>query len=197
MMRSKFKVAAATIVAVAASVLLVAPAEAGKKAVPDVKPVTPSPNSIKLEPSAWIAKVDGLPGQWTYVVSPDPSGRHAVGHGTIDVGFSVVALFGQVDATTPLLVDVRMTGPKEAAFNSIWYGVRKPATPGATTMELVYIGVNRGTLTFVGPDKVEGKHTIEYYALSADGDGDGLPDPGSSAVYSIPVETTDTRLPSP
>jgi len=52
MMLSKFTVVAATIVAVAASVLLVSPVEAGKKAAPDVKPVTPSPNSIRLEPGA-------------------------------------------------------------------------------------------------------------------------------------------------
>jgi hypothetical protein len=197
MMLSQFKAVAATIVAVAASVLLVAPADAGKKAPQDAKAVTPSPNSIKLEPSAWIAKVAGLPGQWTYVVSPDPSGRHAVAHGTIDVGFSVAQLFGPVDATTPLLIDVKMTGPKTASFNSIWYGVKKPATPGMLTMELVYIGVNRGTLDFVSHDKIEGTHTIEYYALSADGDGDGLPDPGSVPVYSVPLTTVDTRLPSP
>lgn len=188
---------AATVVAVAASVLMVAPADAGKKATQEAKAVTPSPNSMRLENGAWIAKVVGLPGQWTYVVSADPSGRHAAGHGTIDVGFSVAQLFGTVDATTPLLIDVKMTGPRAASFNSVWYGVKKPETPGMLTMELVYIGVNRGTLNFVAPDKVEGTHNIEYYALSADGDGDGLPDPGSSPVYSIPVETVDTRLPSP
>ena len=96
MMLGKFKVVAATIVAVAASVMMMAPADAGKKAPQEPKATAPSPNSIKLEPSAWIAKVDGLPGQWTYVVSPDPSGRHAAAHGTIDVGFSVTALFGPV-----------------------------------------------------------------------------------------------------
>jgi len=57
------------------------------------------------------------------------------------------------------------------------------------TMELVYIGVNQGTLNFVSPDKIEGTHTIEYYALSADGDGDGLPDPG--AVPRISVQLRD------
>lgn len=196
MMLGKFKFVAATIVAVAASVLLVAPADAGKKAPQEPKATAPSPNSVKLEPSAWIAKVDGLPGQWTYVVSPDPSGRHASAHGTIDVGFSVTALFGQVDATTPLLIDVRMTGPNTASFNSVWYGVKKSTNP-ALTMELVYIGVNRGTLKFISHDKIEGKHNIEYYALSADGNGDGLPDPGSAPVYSVPLETVDTRLPSP
>ena len=74
MMLGKFKVVAATIAAVAVSVLLVAPADAGKKATHDAKAITPSPYSIKLEPGVWIAKVVGVPAQWNYVLTTDPSG---------------------------------------------------------------------------------------------------------------------------
>src|SRR5512146_1482783 len=43
--------------------------------------------AFKLE-GAWIARVVGTNGQWSYVVSPDNSGRHATAHGSIDVGFA-------------------------------------------------------------------------------------------------------------
>ena len=36
-------------------------------------------SAYKLE-GAWIAKVDGSTGQWSYVLSPDSSGRRASGH---------------------------------------------------------------------------------------------------------------------
>lgn len=194
MMLSKFKVVVTTIVAVAASVLLVAPADAGKKPPQDPKAVTPSPNSMKLEPGVWVAKVRGTPAQWSYVVSADPSGRHAAAYGTVDVGF-YSALDTMVDETSPLLIDVVMTGPDTATFNSVWYGIRKVPGP-IVSAEIVYIGVNRGILKFVAPGKAEGTHTISYYWADTDGDGDGFPDPGSEPIQPEPtvVQTLDTRL---
>jgi len=202
MMLSKFKVVAATIVAVAASVLLVSPAEAGKKAAPDVKPVTPSPNSIKLEPGVWVAKVDGTPAQWSYVISTDPSGRHAVGYGTVDVGLYNEALDEATDQTSPLLIDVVMTGPATAKFNSVWYGIKnepQELMPGlAVTGHIVYIGVNRGEIQMLAPGKSAGTHTICYYYTNlsnVDSDQDGFPDPGTTPDTCAPTfTTTDTRL---
>ena len=40
--------------------------------------------SLKLE-GAWVAKVVGMPLQWTYTLSPDPSGRRAAMYGTVQV----------------------------------------------------------------------------------------------------------------
>jgi hypothetical protein len=200
MMLSKFKVVAATIVAVAASVLLAAPADAGKKAAPDVKPVTPSPNSVKFEPGVWVAKVVGTPAQWTYVLSTDPSGRHAVGYGIVDVGFYDEALDEATDKTSPLLIDVVMTGPGIAKFNSVWYGIKdEPAEimPGLSVSgHIVYIGVNRGEMRTIAPGKSEGTHNICYYdPVTSDSDLDGLPDAGATALYCVPTFTTvDTRL---
>ena len=200
MMRSKFKVVAATIVAVAASVLLVAPAEAGKKAVPDVKPVTPSPNSIKLEPGVWVAKVVGVPAQWHYILSTDPSGRHAAGYGKIDVGFYDEDLDEAVDETSPLLIDVVMTGPRTAKFNSVWYGIKNDPEvliPDvlAITGHIVYIGVNRGEIEMLEPGKSRGTHTICYYdPVTSDSDQDGFPDPGATGDCQPTFQTLDTRL---
>ncbi len=46
---------------------------------------------------AWVAKVDSVFGgpppaesQWSYVVSADPSGRRAAGHGSIDAGLQML-----------------------------------------------------------------------------------------------------------
>jgi hypothetical protein len=152
-------------------------------------------NANKLE-GAWVARVVEVPGgQWSYVVSPDPSGRRATGHGTIDVGLYVPGIDELADGPSPLLIDVVMTGPDTAKFNSIWYGLKK-VSGGMTTAEVAYIGVNWGELKFVAPNKLEGTHNIEYYLPSADADHDGMPDPGAVPVGGAQVHTVDTRLPS-
>ena len=48
--------------------------------------------AYKLD-GAWVAKVVGVPGQWTYIISADPSGKRAAGYGSIDSGLNVDALF--------------------------------------------------------------------------------------------------------
>jgi hypothetical protein len=116
-------------------------------------------------------------------------------HGTIDVGLYTPGLDEMADKTSPLLIDVVMTGSDTAKFNSIWYGL-KAASGGMTTAEVVYIGVNWGELKFVAPNKTEGTHHIEFYLPSADADHDGLPDPGAVPIGGAQVHTVDTRLPS-
>jgi hypothetical protein len=181
----KFKVVMTALVA-ASAVLLVAPANAGDKASA----------AFKLE-GAWIARVVEVPGgQWTYTVSPDASGRHATCHGSIDVGLYTPPLDDMADMTSPLLIDVVITGPDTAKFNSIWYGIKKVKGLG-TTAEVIYIGVNQGELKRVAPNKSEGTHNILFYLASADADHDGLPDPGATPVGGATVHTIDTRLPSP
>ena len=181
----KFKVVMTALVA-ASAVLLVAPVDAGKKASV----------AFKLD-GAWIARVVEVPGgQWTYTLSPDASGRHATGHGSIDVGLYTPPLSDMVDTTSPLLIDIVITGPDTAKFNSIWYGIKK-VTGLATTAEVVYIGVNRGESRRVAPNRNEGTHNIEFCLASADADHDGLPDPGAVPVAGATVHTIDTRLPSP
>lgn len=189
-----FKVFSAAVVAVAASVLLVAPADAGKKAPVAGSAAMPAPSSAKLESGVWVAKVVEAPMQWSYVVTADPSGRHAAAHGTVDVGVYTAGLDEMVDGTSPLLIDVVMTSPDTATFNSVWYGIKKGSN-GVTSAQIMYIGVNRGQLKFVAPGKSEGTHTIAYYWPESDADNDGFPDPGATPIAPpTTVHTVDTKL---
>jgi hypothetical protein len=156
------------------------------------------PGAHKLE-GAWIAKVPEVGGQWTYVLVPDASGRRAAGHGSVEVGFNLEFLFGPTDGPSPLLVQLEMTGPNTGIYNCIWYGVRElpDLGPMAPTAELTYIGMVKGTMTFVGPGKIEAEHYFEFYYPSQDADGDGFPDAGEEPVFGFQSASVDTRLPSP
>ena len=185
MLVRKFTVITAGLLAAAAALLLAASAATAGGA-----------GGHKLE-GVWIAKSAG--GQWTYVLTPDPSGRRASGHGSVEIGFSLDFLFGESDRPSPLLINLEMTGKDTGVYNCIWYGIRElpdlgPMTP---TAELTYIGIVKGTLTFVGPGKMEGLHSFELYYPDQDGDGDGLPDPNEEPAFAFEAESIDTRLPSP
>jgi hypothetical protein len=195
----RFGIAAAVAVAVAASVFTAAPADAGKKMAAQAA-MPPAPAAAKLE-GAWIAKVVEVegqlvapPSQWTYVLSPDSSGRRASGHGTIDVGL-YTPLDEMADAVSPLLIDLVMTGPTTGTFNSVWYGLKKGPTSVGTTAEIIYIGVNHGDINMVAPGKSKNTHNIAFYGPESDEDHDGLPDAGAQPLAPpIVVHTEDTRL---
>lgn len=156
--------------------------------------------AYKLE-GAWVAKVIGIPGQWSYVVVADPSGRRASGHGSVDVGFRSEAVgcfaFEPTDFASPILVNIVMTGPDTAAYYSIYYGL-KNLDEGLLTTEIVYIGIVTGELKFVAPGKANGTHNFAFFAPTQDADGDGFPDEGQTPTcVSPPLYTVDTRLPAP
>ena len=162
----------------------------------------PSDSAVKLE-GAWVAKVVGMPGQWSYVLSSDPSGKRASGHGSVDIGFNANgACFGQAefepsDSASPILISIVMTGPKTGSYYAIWYGLKDLGPDSMLTNEIVLIGVVKGELQFVAPGRVNGTHNFEIYQPTADGDGDGLPDEGAVAACMFPMSTIDTRLPAP
>jgi len=197
---SRFGITAAAVLAVAASLLIAAPADAGKKTAAKSGPATPTLSSHKLEPGVWVAKVVGTPAQWNYVVTADPSGRHAAAFGKADVGF-YSPLDELIDETSPLLIDVVMTSPDVATFNSVWYGIKNdPVDLGGgnkVTGYLVYMGVDRGQMHFIAPGKAEGTHNVCYYLdpVTADSDQDGFPDPLATPDMCLEtIYTVDTRL---
>lgn len=153
--------------------------------------------AYKLE-GAWIAKVPGTSGQWTFVMVPDASGKTAAGHGSIDVGF-VLGPDLVADYQSPLLIQAVMTGPRTAVSTSVWYGIRKLSSPGPQheNAEVVYIGMSHGTTTYVAPGKATGLHALSFYLPAADADGDGLPDAGATPVAYVEFPTEETRVPAP
>lgn len=182
-----FKVALTAAMTVTACLLLTAPtALAG-------------PEAYKLE-GAWVAKVIGFPGQWSYVLAPDASGRRASGHGSVDIGFDPAVFgcqFAKANAETPILISLKMTGPDTGVAYSIWYALSS-ADPAAT--EIVFIGEVRTETKFVAPGRSESTHYFAFYLPSQDHDpADGFPDEGETPACSAPVPlyTLDTRLPAP
>lgn len=144
--------------------------------------------AVKLE-GAWIARVtsspfpDG-PYQWTYIMAPTQSGRSASLHGTVDLSFPAGIPH---DSTTPIIGEIRQTGPDTAAFNAVWYGLNEGV--------VVFIGRSWGTARFLGRDRAEVQHNFEFYLPSADVDGDGLPDGPAAGAFS--ATSQDTRVPPP
>jgi len=183
----RFKVALIAAMAVTACLLLTAPAAMADK------------GAYKLQ-GAWVAKVIGFPGQWSYVLVADPSGRRAAGHGSIDIGFSPAVfgcVFGETNADSPILINIRMTGPNTAVAYSVWYAF-STASPAST--EIVFIGEVRTETRFVAPGKSESTHYFSFYLPSQDHDpADGFPDEGETPACSAPVAlyTLDTQLPAP
>jgi hypothetical protein len=162
--------------------------------------------AFKLE-GAWVAKAaPPFTGQWSYVVSSDPSGKRGSGHGTVDIGFRanyVCNLFGFPtefeisESRSPILVSMVMTKPDSVSYNAIWYGLKDLGPMSPITNEIVLIGTVTGELDVVAPDKMQGTHNFALYNPAADADGDGFPDDGMAPECVFQLNTVDTRLSVP
>lgn len=182
-----FKVAIVAMIAATACLLLTAP------------PAMADKGAYKLD-GAWVAKVVGFPGQWSYVFATDPSGRSAYGHGSVDIGFDPAVFgcaFGPTGADSPILINIRMTGPDTAVAYSVWYAL---TSTDPSARDIVFIGEVRTETRFVAPGKSESTHYFSFYYPSQDVDpADGFPDEGEVPACSAPVAlyTVDTRVPAP
>jgi hypothetical protein len=181
------KVALTAALTVTACLLLTAPTAMADK------------GAYKLE-GAWVAKVIGFPGQWSYVLAAEPSGRHAAGHGSVDIGFDPAVFgcqLGESSADSPILINIEMTGPDTAVAYSVWYAL---TTAVPASAEIVFIGEVRTETKFLAPGKSRSTHYFSFYLPSQDVDpADGFPDEGEIPACSAPVPlyTLDTRLPAP
>jgi len=150
---------------------------------------------VRLE-GAWIAKVTGMPLQWSYVESPmDLLARRASLSGSIQVhippSIVIPGLFADLEYNSPLVGEAVMTGYDTVKFTAVWYGMKK----GFPFNQIVYIGVNSGEGTITAPGKAAMTHHLAFYYPSADADGDGLPDPGQAPALCLPpTGTIDTRV---
>jgi hypothetical protein len=63
--------------------------------------------------------------------------------------------------------------------------------------QVVSICTVSGVARSVAPGKAEVANDFKIYPASADADGDGFPDEGSTPINSFTVTTLDMRIPSP
>lgn len=162
--------------------------------------------AFKLE-GAWVARVvPPFLGQWSYVVSSDPSGKRASGHGSVDVGFSAnfvcglngfATEFETSDSESPILVSMVMTGPDTVSYNSIWYGLKDLGPMSPISNAITLIGTVTGDLDVVAPGIMHGTHNFAIYYPTADINGDGFPDEGETPACVFQLSTVDMRLPMP
>jgi len=159
-------------------------------------------SAFKLE-GVWVAKVaPPYIGQWSYMVSSDPSGKRGSGHGSVDIGpranFICGDLFEPTDSESPILVSMVMTGPDTVSYNSIWYGLEDLPPEVPISNAIVLIGTVTGELEVVAPGKMHGTHNFALYTPDADlAPHDGFPDEGATPACEFQLNTVDTRLPMP
>jgi hypothetical protein len=156
---------------------------------------------------AWVAKVTPpFMGQWSYVITSDPSGKRGSGHGSVDMGFSANVVcdlngytteFEPSDSESPILVSMVMTGPKTVAYNSVWYGLKDLGPSSPMSNALTLIGTVTGDLEVVAPGVMQGTHYFKLYYPDADANGDGFPDEGVPPACVFQLNTVDTQLPMP
>jgi hypothetical protein len=149
---------------------------------------------FKLEGS-WLAKGTGAAaGQlWNYSYAPsDPSGREATFQGGNIVGDPTLGgLFPEAEHAPVYVGRAVMTKRNEAAYTVITYGVKRVAA----VPEVIWIGVDSGTIKSVSGNKTEVAHSYSVYLGAQDADGDGLPDEGQSPIACVPFQSLDTQLP--
>jgi hypothetical protein len=152
------------------------------------------PQAFKLE-GAWVARAIGFPSpvQWSYVLQPNPSGRTATLHGSVDLGFPSDTPPGT--SASPLIGECAVAAPGTATCFVMWYSVLKGG-PGRFDT-LIAIGTVTSEMTFVAPARGVVTHHFAIYSPDQDADGDGFPDPGQVPRQTFSVTSHDTRLPKP
>jgi hypothetical protein len=136
-------------------------------------------------------------GAWNALQIPlDPAGRtealrvHLVSYGSDTAG---LLAYSGANALSDFIGEGAMISGDTAKWTIVGYG---QAT--GTTLEIRQIWVASGTLKFTGPDSFVNQYTLTVYPAEADADGDGFPDPGATALVTIPgITGSAKRVPLP
>jgi hypothetical protein len=153
------------------------------------------PQANKLDGS-WVGKVIGTPVTWSYALMPDPSGRTAAMAGSVQVplGPSLVipGLFPDMEYYSPMVGQVRMTGPDTCEGTALGYGMKK----GIPFNQIVCIWVNNVQSRFLDPGTRIATNHLAFYDPSSDANHDGIPDADAVPALCLPPSISlETRVP--
>jgi len=142
----------------------------------------------------WIGN-NGAGNIWNALQIPlDPAGRTAATRIHLPIyntDFAGLLAALGADTISDAVGEVKMVGRNTANYRTVFYLHAQGNPP-----TLSAIAVNAGTVTYTGPDNFEVAYTIDVYLPGADADADGLPDPGSVPIISIPGLDTAKRVPA-
>lgn len=145
---------------------------------------------------AWIGN-NGAGNIWSASHAPlDPEGRTMVGSirfATYNADFAAILSSLGADTSSDHIGQAEMISRDTAKWSSVSYALKAGNPP-----VLQGILVNQGTWKYTSKDTAVLTYTFYAYLPSADADGDGFPDAGSTPAIVVPgVVDTAQRVPLP
>jgi hypothetical protein len=148
----------------------------------------------------WIGN-NGAGNIWSALQIPlDPAGRTAalrIHLPIYNADFAGLLAAVGADSASDAVGEVKMVRRDTARYQTVFY-LHVQGNPPT----LRAIALNAGTVRFTGPDNFEVAYTIDVYPVNvpglpnADADADGLPDPGTTPLVTIPGLDTAKRVPA-
>ena len=135
---------------------------------------------------------------WSVLFAPsDPSGQTAAARPILRYFgpefAGLLASFG-ADNLSDATGEIKMVSPDTGRWTLISYMQVTPKQPGDTLQNKGII-VSHGTWKFTSDNTAVLNYTLDVYLPSADADGDGFPDAGTTPVLSIPTVDNGKRVP--
>jgi hypothetical protein len=136
--------------------------------------------------------------KWNCLFAPsDPLGQTAGARPILsyfnDQFAGLLASFG-ADNLSVATGEVRMVSPDTARWTLVSYMQVTPKQTGASLQNKAII-VSHGTWQFTSDNTAVLNYTLDIYPATADADGDGLPDAGTTPVLSLPTQDAARRVP--
>jgi hypothetical protein len=146
---------------------------------------------------AWLGiKSDGGH-RWTCIQTPlDSAAREAALHiKFIIYSKQMAGLIGSkgADSFSPFVGDGRMIGRTTAQFTQVGYAMKQSQLGQPPEIKLIFVAF--GTFEFTDSEHAALNYTVNVYLATTDGDGDGMPDPGSAPWLAFPITDYAQRVP--
>ena len=135
---------------------------------------------------------------WSVLFAPsDPAGQTAAARPILkyfnDTFGGLLSSFG-ADNLSDATGEVKMISTDTARWTLISYMQVTPKQPGDLLQNKAIV-VSHGTWKFTSENTAVLNYVLDVYLPSADADGDGYPDPGTTPLLSIPTVDNAKRVP--